>query len=375
LQAEGNGGRRGGILFGARESVAAGGRTVMVGRASWKGFLKIGELTCPVGLYAAASTSDRIAFHTLNRKTGNRVHRAFVDAVTGEEVDRDHQVKGYETAKDEHIVLTPEEVAAAVPDADKTLSVTAFLSCDDVDTLYLDRPYFLAPDGAIAAEPYALIRDGLRAKSAAALASTVLFRRARTLLVRPFEDGLIATTLKFDYEVRSAAEAFEEVPEIKIEGEMLELAEHIIKSKRGTFRPEAFEDRYEAALEELVKAKLEGRKIRAPKPPPKGKVVDLLDALRRSAGVGAADDDGSATGRTAAAKATRTSAAAKATGGAGKAASSKSAATKSSSVKPSASKASAGTGAADKTGSGKAKAASKAGAATKRRAAPQRKAG
>lgn len=261
----------------------------MAGRASWKGFLKIGELTCPVGLYAAASTSDRIAFHTLNRRTGHRVHREFVDMVTGEEVDRDHQVKGYETAKDEHILLTAEEVAAAVPDSDKTLSVSAFLSCDAIDTLYLDRPYFLAPDGAIAAEPYALIRDGLRAKSAAALATTVLFRRARTLLVRPFEDGLIATTLRFDYEVRSAAEAFSDVPDIKIEDEMLDLAEHIIKSKRGTFRPDAFEDRYEAALEDLVKAKLEGRKIRPPKPAPKGKVVDLMDALRRSAGLAPGD--------------------------------------------------------------------------------------
>lgn len=346
----------------------------MVGRASWKGFLKIGELTCPVGLYAAASTSDRIAFHTLNRKTGNRVHRAFVDGVTGEEVDRDHQVKGYEMAKDEHIVLTPDEVAAAVPDADKTLSVTAFLSCDDVDTLYLDRPYFLAPDGAIAAEPYALIRDGLRAKSAAALASTVLFRRARTLLVRPFEDGLIATTLKFDYEVRSAAEAFAEVPEIQIEGEMLELAEHIIKSKRGSFRPEAFEDRYEAALEELVKAKLDGRKIRAPKPPPRGKVVDLMDALRRSAGMAPREDAGSGTGHTTATSSAKTSAGSRSAAGSGKAAATKPAPPKSSATKSAAGKASAGKAAADKAAAGKPKAASKA-RAPARRAAPQRKAG
>ena len=258
----------------------------MAGRASWKGFLKIGELTCPVGLYAAASTSERIAFHTLNRKTGNRVNREFVDAVTGEPVDREQQVKGYETGKDEHIVLSPDEIAAAVPESDKTLSVSAFLSCDDIDTLYLDRPYFLAPDGAVAAEPYALIRDGLREKSAAALATTVLFRRARTLLVRPFEDGMIATTLKFDYEVRSAREAFADVPKIEIEGEMLQLAEHIIASKRGTFDPADFDDRYEAALAEMVKAKLEGRKMRPKKPAPSGRVVDLLDALRRSAGVG-----------------------------------------------------------------------------------------
>jgi len=274
----------------------------MAGRASWKGFLKIGELTCPVGLYAAASTSERIAFHTLNRKTGNRVQRAFVDAVTGEPVEREQQVKGYETGKDEHILLTPEEVASAVPESDKTLSVTAFLRCDDIDTLYLDRPYFLAPDGAVAAEPYALIRDGMRETSSAALATTVLFRRARTLLVRPFEDGLIATTLKFDYEVRAATDAFDDVPDIRIEGEMLELAEHIIASKRGSFRPEDFDDRYEAALAELVKAKLEGRKIRPKKVEPTGKVVDLLDALRRSAGVAGKPAAGGGKGKATASK-------------------------------------------------------------------------
>jgi DNA end-binding protein Ku len=339
----------------------------MAGRASWKGFLKIGELTCPVGLYAAASTSERIAFHTLNRQTGNRVHREFVDMVTGEEVDRDHQVKGYETAKDEHILLTAEEVAAAVPDSDKTLSVSAFLSCDDIDTLYLDRPYFLAPDGAIAAEPYALIRDGLRAKSAAALATTVLFRRARTLLVRPFEDGLIATTLRFDYEVRSAAEAFSEVPEIKIEDEMLDLARHIIKSKRGSFRPDAFEDRYESALEELVKAKLEGRKIRPPKPAPKGKVVDLMDALRRSAGMTSADAEATSSGQDGAAKASRkaakTSAGAKASSGA-----------KTSSGPKTSSGAKTSPGTDQKTAAGAGKAGGKARPAAKR-AVPQRKAG
>ena len=116
------------------------------------------------------------------------------------------------------------------------------------------------------------------------MAQTVLFRRVRTLLVYPHGDGLIATTLNFDYEVRSAKEAFGGVPDLKVKGEMLELAEHIIKTKTGTFDPSAFDDRYEAALAELVKAKQEGRKIQTPKAPKPGKVVDLLAALRESAG-------------------------------------------------------------------------------------------
>ncbi len=158
----------------------------------------------------------------------------------------------------------------------------------------------------------------MREKSAAALATTVLFRRARTLLVRPFEGGLIATTLKFDYEVRAADDAFDDLPDIKIEGEMLQLAEHIIASKRGSFRPEEFDDRYEAALADLVKAKLEGRKIAPKKVERTGKVVDLLDALRRSAGEEKAAGKGSASegaGRKARAKSAETGKKRTATGG------------------------------------------------------------
>lgn len=255
----------------------------MAPRANWKGFLKIAEVVCPVALYTAASTSERIAFHTVNRATGNRVSRRFVDSETGKPVDRDDQVKGYEVSQGDYVVLDPEEVAAAVPDSDKTLAVSAFIACDDVDDVYLDKPYYLAPADAGAREAFALVREGMRRRKVAAIAQTVLFRRVRTLLIRPDGDGLIATTLNFDYEVRPAVEAFRDVPAMKIEGEMLELAEHIIATKAGRFDPSQFSDRYERALAELVKAKAEGRTIAPPKQAGRGKVVDLMAALRESA--------------------------------------------------------------------------------------------
>lgn len=258
----------------------------MAPRASWKGLLKVGEVSCPVALYTAASTSERIAFHTLNRATGHRVRRQFVDSDTGKPVDRDEQVKGYEVGSGEYVMLDPEEVASAVPESDKTLSVSAFVGCGDIDSVYFDKPYYLAPADRHAEEAYALIREGMRARNVAALARTVLFRRVRTVLVRAHGSGLIATTLNFDYEVRSAEEAFDDIPDIRIKGEMLELAEHIIKTKRGKFDPSKFDDRYEAALADLVKAKLEGRKIEAPKEPKRDKVINLMAALRESAGAG-----------------------------------------------------------------------------------------
>ncbi len=259
----------------------------MAPRANWKGFLKIAELSCPVALYTAVSSSDRIAFHILNRSTGHRVQRQFVDQKTGDPVETADQVKGYETGQGEYVILQPEEIAAAVPESDKTLGVDAFIPCSEIDDVYFDRSYYLAPSDAAARETFALIRQGMHDRKVAALARTVLFRRVRTVLIRPHDAGMIATTLDFDYEVRSAAEAFADVEQLKIAGEMLDLAKHIIATKRGTFDPSAFHDRYEQALAELVRAKQEGRKIEAPKPPQPTKVVDLMEALRRSAGGGA----------------------------------------------------------------------------------------
>ncbi|MET1029019.1 MAG: Ku protein [Dongiaceae bacterium] len=257
----------------------------MAPRANWKGYLKVAEVTCPVALYTAVSTSERLAFHTLNRETGHRVHRQFVDSDTGKVVERDDQVKGYETGKDEYVMLEPDEITAAVPASDKTLAVEAFIGCGDIDSVYFDRPYYLAPADKNAEEAFFLIREGMKAAGVAAIAQTVLFRRVRTLLIRAHGPGLIATTLNYDYEVRSAKDAFEDIPKTKIKGEMLDLAKHIITTKKGKFDPKAFDDRYEAALADLVKAKLEGKPIPVRKTPKSGKVVDLMEALRESAGL------------------------------------------------------------------------------------------
>lgn len=255
----------------------------MTGRAIWKGHLSVGELSCGIALYSAATTSERISFHYVNRKSGNRLRREFVDEETGKPVERDDQVKGYETAKDTYVVLEPDDIAGAVPKGDKTLEICEFIACDDVDTVYFDKPYFLKPADEADEEAFALIREGMRRKKVAALARAVLFRRVRTMLIRPRGCGLLGHTLHFDYEVRSADEAFDDLPDVTIKGEMRSLAKHIIETKTGSFDPAVFDDRYDAALAELVKAKAEGREIPKPKREDKGKVVDLMEALRESA--------------------------------------------------------------------------------------------
>ena len=284
-------------------------RSTLSPRASWKGFLRIADVTVPVGLYAAASTSERIALHTINRPTGNRVRREFVDAETGEAVDRDAQVKGYEVAKGEYVSVEPDEIAAIIPHGDKTLTVSAFVDLADVDDVYFDKPYYLGPSDRSAGETFAVVREGMRKAKVAAVAQAVLFRRVRTVLIRPLDKGLAASTLNYDYEVRSADQAFSDVPKKAITGEMLDLAVHIIKTKQGAFDPRKFEDRYEDALAELVKLKLEGKAIPRRAPQPSEPVVNLMQALRDSAAAGARKR---ASGKPAAKKKTGRRAAAKA---------------------------------------------------------------
>ena len=257
----------------------------MAARAIWKGVIKIAELVCPVSMYTAASQSERIALHLVNRSTGHRLKRLYVDDKTDKPVEHEDQVKGYETSEGHYVVLEPEDIAAAIPESDKALRVDRFIACNKIEPTYFDKPYYLLPSTEIGNETFVLIREALRNRKAAAIAHAVLFRRLRPVLIRAHHKGLIATTLNFDYEVRSAKDAFKDITKRKIEPEMLELAEHILKTKAGKFDPGKFDDRYEKALTELVQAKINGKKIIPLRPPKPTKPNDLLEALRLSAGV------------------------------------------------------------------------------------------
>jgi len=255
-------------------------------RAQWKGHITLGEISCAVGLYTAASTSERISFHTINKATGNRVHREFIDSETHETVEREAQVKGFEIDSGEYIMIDPEEVTAVIPDSDKVLDIEAFLPCSEVDDIYFDKPYYLVPTDEVSESAFCALREALDKSDVTAIARTVLFRRMRTVLIRAGGRGMIASTLNFDYEVQSSDEAFKEMPQIHVDREMLDLAKHIIGTKKGPFDPGKFDDRYETALAELVKAKAEGRALPKAKPIRVSRPNDLLKALRESVSMG-----------------------------------------------------------------------------------------
>ena len=255
----------------------------MTTRALWKGHVKGLGIECGVGLYSALSSAEKVSFHIVNRKTGNRVERRFVDSETEEPVESDEQVRGYQLDDGNYVLIEPDVLTSLVPHSDKTIAIKHFLPCDAVDKLYFDKPYYLAPAEKADEEVFRAFGEALTRTSAVAFAEAVLFRRNRALIVRAHEDTLLASTLSYDYEVRSTRSAFRGLSEPEYDAELLDLAGHLIKTKLGQFDPADYHDRYNAALMELVRAKMEGRELPKAKPEPERKVIDLREALRLSA--------------------------------------------------------------------------------------------
>ena len=255
----------------------------MAPRPSWKGFLKLSLVSCAVSMYPATTTSQRIRFNIINKATGNRIHNEVVDAETGEPVDTEDRVKGYQVEKGQYVLLDDEELDNVALTSTHTIDIDEFVPMADVDRIYLDESYYIAPQDEVAQEAFAVIREAMHKEDLAGLARVVVYRRERLLLLRPRGKGLLATTLRYQDEVRDESEYFEDIPSTKVPADMLKLATHILETKKGKFDPAKFEDRYETALKELVKAKHAGKKTPVASDSRPSNVVNLMDALRRSA--------------------------------------------------------------------------------------------
>ncbi|MGZ3375063.1 MAG: non-homologous end joining protein Ku [Phenylobacterium sp.] len=253
----------------------------MAGRASWKGYLKLSLVSCPVKLYpATSSTAGKISFNLLHKDTLNRVQQKYHDPELGE-IDRADLVKGYQFEKDKYVVVTGEELDEIEIESSKTIDIDGFVDQGDVDPIYFDSTYYLAPDGPIAEETFSVILEAMREAGKVAVARIVLSGRERQVIVLPIEDGFRLTTLRSTKEVREPASALDKL-NAKYSPDMLAMASQIIASKAMEFHPEAFEDRYEEALLTLVKSKIAGGDPVITKAPERGNVVNLMDALKRS---------------------------------------------------------------------------------------------
>ena len=251
-------------------------------RPYWKGYLKLSLVSCAVALYNASSSSERVSFNTLNRKTGNRLKQNLVDSVTGEPVDTADRVKGYQFSKGQYVMVEDADLEALKLESTKTIELETFVPQSEVDEIYLDSPYYLAPDDKVAEEAFAVIRDAMTRKKMVGIGRVVLNRRERMLMLAPRNRGMLATTLRYPYEVRQDAEYFESIGDVKLPAEMLEIAQEIISRKSGHFQPDKFTDRYEEAVVGMLRAKQAGQAFTVAEPSQPANVVNIMDALKRS---------------------------------------------------------------------------------------------
>jgi DNA end-binding protein Ku len=252
-------------------------------RPYWKGYLKLSLVSCPIALYTATSSGDRVAFRQINKKTGNRLRQQLVDEGTGDPIDPDDKGRGYEVDKGVYLPVEDEELDAIAIESSHTIDIDSFVPKAQVDERYIDSPYYLVPENKVALEAFAVIRDAMLGKGMVALGRVLLAKRERVIMLQPRGKGLLGATLRYPYEVRDEAIYFGDIGEIQIPKDMLALAEHILESKAATFDPTLFHDRYEEAVVAMLNEKRAGMPI--PKQRPMPRIVagtDLMAALKQS---------------------------------------------------------------------------------------------
>ena len=252
-------------------------------RAYWKGHIRLSLVTFPVQLYAAVTDTQKIKLHKLSKKSGERIH--YKDTTESEgAVSKENIVKGYEYEKGQYVEIDDSELKKLKVESRHTIDLVQFTDLKDIDPIYFDKPYFVAPDGDIAMEAFITLRDALRDTKKVALGQITIGGRERIAAIKPCHNGLILETLRYSYEVRQAAQYFDVVDEdVKPHKDQILLAEQLIEAKSGKFDPKAFKDSYQEGLLEIIQAKLAHRKVHLPagRPEP-GNVVNIMDALKRS---------------------------------------------------------------------------------------------
>jgi DNA end-binding protein Ku len=261
----------------------------MAPRAYWKGYLKLSLVSCPIQVFPAISEREKIKFHQINRKTGNRIKYCKLDAVTGKPVSDEDIVKGYEVGKGRYVEITDDELETVAIGSTHMIEVDQFVPRSEIDELYWNIPYYIAPEGEVGRQAFAVIREAIKKKGMVALGHVVFTTREHVIAIEPRGKGMLGVTLRYSYEIRKEADYFGDIPDEKVSRDMVDLAIHIVETKAGHFEPEKFEDHYENALKELIKKKQRGEKIEKPKERPPAQIVNLMDALRQSA---AAEPDG-----------------------------------------------------------------------------------
>ena len=257
----------------------------MAPRAYWNGSMKLSLVTCPVALYPASTQAERTHFHQINSKTGHRLKQQMVDEQTGRVVGTEHKGRGYELSKGRYVQIEEDELDAVKIESTHTIDIDDFVPAEDIDERYLDKPYYIIPNGKAGADAFVVICDAMKRKDKVALARVVLSNREHVVTLKPLGKALVGTTLRYPYELRDEGNYFDEIPNARVSKDMVDLAEHLLNTKAAKFDPDKFKDKYEVALRALVKRKASGKTIEVPEAKEEdSNVIDLMDALKQSLG-------------------------------------------------------------------------------------------
>jgi DNA end-binding protein Ku len=285
-------------------------------RPFWSGQIQISLVSFGVKLFPAVEANSAIRFHQLSRKTGERIHHRDVagDDGTAEAVEKEDIVKGYEYRKGEYVTIEPSDLEHLRIPSRRTLAVEQFVDLADLAPGLFEKPYFVVPDGANQTEAFTVIRQALQSTNKAALGKIAFGGREHLMAITaPPESkddsaaasrGMMAYTLRYAEELRDPAEYFSEIQKTAVDADQLALAKELIQRKAAKFAPEKFHDEYEAALKQMVEAKVGNAPLPQEEPAARsGKVINLMDALRRSVTSGASKEaDGAAYAKSAKSK-------------------------------------------------------------------------
>ncbi|HEY1736989.1 MAG TPA: Ku protein [Methylovirgula sp.] len=250
----------------------------------WKGYLKLSLVTCPVAMTPAVSDKEKVRFHTLNKKTGNRVQSRYIDPQTHKAVERDDQIKGYEIGADEYVTLEDSDLEAVALESTSTIDLQTFVPKDSIDWIWYDTPHYLRPDDPVGEEAFSVIRDAMAETGLVAISRLVLYRRERAVLLEPRDRGLVLWTLRYGDEVRDAGAYFDEIKNVKLDAKLFSLVQTLIGERTKDWDPAMVHDPVQEKLREIIAAKSAHRPLPKAKPAPEssGNVVSIMDALRRS---------------------------------------------------------------------------------------------
>lgn len=255
----------------------------------WKGYLKLSLVTCPVTMRPATSESERVRFHVLNAKTGNRIISRYVDADTGRPVGEDDEVKGYPIDEDgKHVVLEDDEIEAVALESTHTINIDMFVPADSVAWVYYDKPHYLLPSDPVGEEAFAVIREAMASTKTVGISRLVLYRRERAVLLEPRGKGIVVWTLRYGDEVRPEKDYFDTIDKGKVEPDSLALVKELIDKKTVPWDPDMVSDPVQEKLLDIISAKKKKRKRPAKakaKPEAEEKpsnVINIMDALRKS---------------------------------------------------------------------------------------------